>query len=184
MTHAAIRSERPDFQPPLVYFCPCRYPKTYQLPASLFTLGLGMAVTVAPLTTTVMNAAGADLAGVASGVNNAVARAAGLLAIATFGIVMAQVFDARLAASLRELSLAPSLIDAVTQQHQRLGGIVVPLGTGGADTIAVHQAIGSAFVAGFRWVMALCTGLALLSALCAAWLIGRAERVEHKEPFE
>nr|WP_082827206.1 MFS transporter [Rhodanobacter thiooxydans] len=137
---------------------------------AICVLGLGMSITVAPLTTTVMNAVGAELAGTASGVNNAVARAAGLLAIAAFGIVLTAVFDARLTDALASLSLPTDLTSAVLEQRAKLAGIVIPRGAPAAAAAALQRAIDDAFVAGFRWVMWLSAGLALLSAVCA-WLL-------------
>ncbi len=138
-------------------------------------LGLGMAITVAPLTTTVMNSVGAELAGVASGVNNTVSRTAGLLAVAVFGIVMAHVFNATLSDHLLHMQASPELTLATWRQRQNLAGIVLPAGTDHAVVAAIRHVIGEAFIAGFRSVMWLCTALALLSAL-GAWLLidGRA----------
>ena len=137
-------------------------------------LGLGMAIAIAPLTTAVMNAVGAGDAGTASGVNNAMSRVAGLLAIAVFGWVMAMVFEPTLLRGLRESGLPPQLVEAVWEQRARLAAIEPPKGADARTAQAVRDAVHSAFVAGYRWIMALSVLLALASAGSAALWVGRA----------
>jgi len=143
------------------------------LPA-VSVLGLGMAVTVAPLTTTVMNSIGAESAGLASGVNNAVSRVGALLAVAMFGMVMSWAFDATLSDQLSALRLPAELRGAIEQQRQRLAAMTVPAGVDATTAAAIATAVGESFVAGFRRVMLVCAALSLLSAL-SAWIL-----IEHK----
>jgi predicted MFS family arabinose efflux permease len=145
---------------------------------AVVVLGFGMAVTVAPLTTTVMNAVGPELAGIASGVNNAVSRAAAVLAIAVFGLVMAWAFDAGLGQGLHDIGASPEAAAFVRAQRSQLAGATLPPGADPAVAAALRHTINAAFVGGFRWVMLLCAGLALLSAASAWLLIGRAEAID------
>ena len=89
-------------------------------------LGLGMAITVAPLTTTVMSSIAQNRAGIASGVNNAVARTASLVAIAVLGIVMLHVFKANLDRRLTAANLPASVAQSVQTQSIRLAAIDIP----------------------------------------------------------
>lgn len=141
------------------------------LPA-VCVLGLGMSITVAPLTTTVMNSVGTEGAGIASGVNNAVSRVAALLAVAVFGIVMSTAFDAALSQGLSSLKLPLGVADAVLEQKARLAAIELPEGSG-QHADAIRRVIGEAFVAGFRRVMLICAGLAVLSAAAAGVMLRR-----------
>lgn len=146
-------------------------------------LGLGMTITITPLTTTVMNAHGQALAGTASGVNNAVSRAAGLLAIAALGAVLAQVFDTRLHAALADAGLPRDVADALWQQRHKLAAIEPPAGAASAVAQQAHALVGAAFVAGFRAAMMVSAALAVASSLSAAWLISaRPPSAEPKGP--
>jgi EmrB/QacA subfamily drug resistance transporter len=143
---------------------------THFLPA-IAVLGLGMTVTIAPLTTAVMNAVGPDAAGTASGVNNAVSRVAALLAIAIFGSVMAWAFEGSLHDALPGLRLPADVLGLVESQRSKLAAIELPPGLDPAAAASIHRAVGEAFVSGFRWIMGISAALAVASALAAALLI-------------
>jgi EmrB/QacA subfamily drug resistance transporter len=136
---------------------------------ALAVLGFGMAVTVAPLTTVVMNSVNQDRVGTASGVNNAVARVAGVLAIAVLGIVMVNAFASRLNHRLAQLSLPPGVLQELHANEIKLGGLRAPTGINPSTGVTVEQSIGEAFVFGFRTVMLICAGLSVAS-VAIAWL--------------
>jgi hypothetical protein len=127
-----------------------------------------MAISVAPLTTTVMNSVAQARVGIASGINNAVSRTAGLLAIAVLGIVMLQSFNRALDARLPALNLSPPVQKSLEDQRSKLAGADVP-----ASAPEARQAIDHSFVDAFRRVMLVGAGLALASATTASALIAK-----------
>ena len=141
------------------------------LPA-VVVLGLGMAISVAPLTTTVMNSVKESRAGIASGINNAVSRTAGLLAIAVLGLVMFHTFNYCLDRRLDQLAVPPEVRQALNDQRIRLAAAEIPPAAGEQTRSILKQTIDECFIAGFRRVMLVGSVLAFASSTMA-WLVIR-----------
>lgn len=136
---------------------------------ALTVLGIGMALAVAPLTTVAMTSAPSERAGIASGINNAVSRVAGLLAIACLGALFVWWFRHALATHLDALRLEPGFRHAVEAETGSLAAMKIPTGADPATAIRLTAAIRHSFVSGFRLVSLSSAGLALLSSL-TAWV--------------
>jgi EmrB/QacA subfamily drug resistance transporter len=124
------------------------------LPA-LVVFSLGLSATVAPLTAAVLSDADESNAGIASGVNNAIARIAGLIAIASIGAVISAQFKSALDHGLAGLPLSPAARSAVAQARQQTLARVDPARAGAAVAHAVQSASVQAFHVGIGIAAAL-----------------------------
>jgi EmrB/QacA subfamily drug resistance transporter len=129
---------------------------------AVVVMGLGMTISVAPLTTTVMNAVPQSESGLASGINNAVSRLASLLAVAVFGAILVTVFNRALTRSLDKLALPPNVRAQIDAARPLLAATRNP-------SPAVQRAITDSFIAGYHSVIWIAAALAAVSAV-AAWL--------------
>jgi EmrB/QacA subfamily drug resistance transporter len=132
---------------------------------AFIVLGVGMAISVAPLTTVVMNSVSQERAGTASGINNAVARVAGVLAVAILGAAMTAAFGHSLRRSLAALNLDAGVVHQLESNLTMLGNLDAPPGVDEQSASAIRSAIARAFVSGFRLITLLCAQLAIASAL-------------------
>jgi MFS family permease len=132
---------------------------------AFIVLGFGMAISVAPLTTVVMSAVDQDRVGTASGINNAVARIAGLLSIAVLGIVMVHSFSTRLDRDLARLQLWPDVKKNLESNYIKLAALEIPASVDSSTSAEIKASIDQAFVYSFRLVMLISAGLAVASAV-------------------
>ena len=143
------------------------------LPA-MAVLGFGMAVSVAPLTTTVMESAGDRYGGVASGINNATSRVAGLLAVALLGAIAVGFFRADLNERLASAHVPEQVRAEMQSEASKLAQAKTPAVRDEQQRRQLTRMQQEAFVHSFRVVMLLTAGTALLSAFCA-WLTIRSD---------
>lgn len=143
---------------------------------AVLTLGLGMATAVAPLTTTVMSAVDESRAGIASGVNNAVSRVAGLLGVAVLGLVIQGVFNRNLDARLASLPLSPEIRREFDGERIKLAAAQPPAAADPAVSREMREAVLDSFARGYRAVMWIAAALAAASALSAAAMISPGSR--------
>ena len=141
----------------------------------MVVIGFGMAVSVAPLTTSVMRAVEDRHAGVASGINNATARIAGMLAVAVLGMVAVAAFGNAVDQRLDGMSLSNEIREQVRAEIPKLAEAQPPRSINGPQRDELQRAFKDSFVYSFRLVSLVAAALAFASAVCG-WLTMESKR--------
>ncbi len=148
---------------------PADYWTTY-FPA-IIILGLGMGITVAPLTTAVMGSVPTHESGIASGISNAVTRSAQGLAVAILGTIALTIFASGLSTRVAQLGIAGDLQAQIHQSASGFGNTQIPSSLDPATQDAVKQAIRLSFVDTFRLVAYISAAMAWIAAAVSAVLV-------------
>lgn len=139
---------------------------------AVIVLGFGMSVSVAPLTTTVMNSVPEEEAGVASGVNNAVSRIASLLAVAVFGLILYTAFNHSLDTRLDALHVT-------VQQRAHIDALRPQLAAAHTSEQRIDDAIALSFLHGYRIVLIIAAALAAASS-AMAWFFLNGKQTQNR----
>jgi EmrB/QacA subfamily drug resistance transporter len=141
----------------------------------VFVMSVGMAITVAPLTTTVMNAVPKEHAGIASGINNAVSRLASLIAIGAFGAFLVVMFTHTLDHQLMMLKLPAEEVRQIQANRFQLAAVR------SWDPRATH-AIAESFVRAYRTMLWMAASSILLGAITGWLFIQPADETRYGAP--
>ncbi|MCS7003270.1 MAG: MFS transporter, partial [Dehalococcoidia bacterium] len=137
--------------------------------------GLGLAATVAPLSATVLSAADRRHAGLASGINNAVSRIAGLLAIGAVGVALLGAYRGAVDGALGDAPISPAARQALADAQRSPFTLPDLTALPPADQARLQPALVTGAVAAFRLSMGVCGALTMLSGVIA-WVGLRARR--------
>jgi hypothetical protein len=131
-----------------------------------------------------MNSVKASHAGIASGINNAVSRTAGLLAIAVLGVVMFHSFNSCLDDRLNQMAIPPEIRRQLDTQRIRLAAMDVPSTAASEIRTMIRYTVEECFVSGFRQVTLIGVALAFASSIAAALTLGRRKSAKAPETTE
>jgi hypothetical protein len=148
----------------------------------ILVFGLGMSLTVAPLTATVMGAAGRQFSGVASGVNNALSRVASVFANAVLGAMAVVLFTGVVGRKVDGLGLDARDRQEVMAETAKLGDAKVPedvkMWTSGADggvAAQVAEAYRDGFIKVYQVILRIAAGLAFTGALMVIFFVKKGQ---------
>jgi EmrB/QacA subfamily drug resistance transporter len=149
---------------------------------SMLLFGLGLAMTVAPLTTTVLDSVEERHVGVASGVNNAVSRVAGVLAIAALGAIVSAQFASSLDQRVGDRAISAQTEAAIDDaKAQPLSGGDVR-GVPEPEAAALGAEIVASAESAFHLGMLIGAGLMLVGGAIALGLVRNPEGPAEREP--
>ncbi len=143
----------------------------------ILVYGFGLGLLFVPLTAVAMASLPDQYSGVASGVNNAVARVATMLSLAMFGSIIATQFQSNLSTELNTLELDGTIQSQILAEAANLGATPIPTGLTSELSIAIEQAIRLAFADSFSTAMLGAAGIAVVSVMILFVFLWRAEEV-------
>ena len=137
----------------------------------MLAMGLGMGICVAPLTTAVMSSVHIGYSGLASGLNNAISYTAALLSIAILGIVILFVFNHQLDERLAIAQVPSAIVEELQVERTKLAAAKIPADVTPQVAAQLTEAIHGSFLDGFRLIMWIATGMAIVAAVTVLFTI-------------